>query len=63
MGRPFLEVGIGVGVLQDRWQTSACSWGPPPFPFGRVGRGQQLGCMETLLVSLQVLVGEPWGLH
>ena len=58
-----MEVDIGVGVLQHRCQTLACSQGPPPFPFGRVGRSQQLGCVETLLVSLQVLVGEPRGLH
>ena len=35
-GRHFLEVDIGVGVLQHRCQTLACFQGPPPFPFGRV---------------------------
>lgn len=33
------------------------------FPCDRVGRGPQPDCGVTLLLSLQVLVGKPWGLH
>lgn len=35
---------------------------PPPWAQG--GRGSTPGlCGQTLLLSLQILVGEPWGLH